>query len=49
MQKDGLLHIYTNRVEVTKKGKPFIRNVCMAFDLMLQQRQPDTPKFSMTV
>ena len=34
---------------VTKKGRPFIRNICMAFDLLLQHQKPDTQLFSMTI
>ena len=49
MEKDGLLNIGLNTIEVTKKGQPYIRNVCMAFDLLLQRKQPDTKLFSMTV
>lgn len=49
MENDGLLHIATNSIEVTKKGQPFVRNICMAFDLLLQRKQPDTQLFSMTV
>lgn len=49
MENDGLLHIGVNTIEVTTKGQPFIRNICMAFDLLLQRKQPDTQLFSMTV
>ena len=49
MEKDGLLQILTNKIEVTKKGQPFVRNICMAFDVLLQRKQPDTQLFSMTV
>ena len=49
MQKDGLLNISSNTIEVTKKGQPFIRNICMAFDLLLQRNQPKTQLFSMTI
>ena len=49
MEKDGLLNIEANSIEVTKKGQPFVRNVCMAFDLLLQRKQPNTQLFSMTV
>ncbi len=49
MKKDGLLNVGSNSIEVTKKGQPFIRNICMAFDLLLQRKQPDTQLFSMTV
>ncbi|MBU2920845.1 oxygen-independent coproporphyrinogen III oxidase [Winogradskyella psychrotolerans] len=46
---DGLLHFRTNQVIVTEKGKPFIRNICMAFDLLLQRKKPETQLFSMTI
>ena len=49
MKNDGLLNITSNTIEVTKKGQPFIRNICMAFDLLLQRKQPNTRLFSMTV
>ncbi|XMO85566.1 oxygen-independent coproporphyrinogen III oxidase [Algibacter sp. AS12] len=49
MEKDGLLNIYSNKIEVTQKGQPFVRNICMAFDVLLQRKKPDTQLFSMTV
>tara|TARA_R110002049_G_scaffold132372_1_gene291437 strand:+ start:2888 stop:4261 length:1374 start_codon:yes stop_codon:yes gene_type:complete len=49
MEKDGLLNINSNNIEVNTKGQPFIRNICMAFDLLLQRKQPNTQLFSMTV
>jgi oxygen-independent coproporphyrinogen-3 oxidase len=49
MEVDGLLSIDANGIEVTTKGQPFVRNVCMAFDLLLQRKQPNTQLFSMTV
>lgn len=49
MEVDGLLHINSNNIEVTTKGQPFVRNVCMAFDLLLKRKQPGTQLFSMTV
>ncbi|OYX28533.1 MAG: oxygen-independent coproporphyrinogen III oxidase [Flavobacteriales bacterium 32-35-8] len=49
MEIDGLIHIGANSIEVTAKGQPFVRNICMAFDLLLQRKQPDTNLFSMTV
>ncbi|MBT8243782.1 MAG: oxygen-independent coproporphyrinogen III oxidase [Winogradskyella sp.] len=48
-EKDGLLTFETNGLKVTDAGKPFIRNICMAFDLLLQRKQPDRQLFSMTV
>ncbi len=49
MEVYGLLNINSRSIEVTKKGQPFVRNICMAFDLLLQRKQPDTQLFSMTV
>ncbi len=49
MENDGLLDIHSNHIEVLKKGEPFIRNVCMAFDLLLQRKKPENQLFSMTV
>ena len=49
MEKDGLVKIHSNSIEVTAKGQPFVRNICMAFDLLLQRKQPNTRLFSMTV
>jgi oxygen-independent coproporphyrinogen-3 oxidase len=46
---DGLLQFERKQVFVTEKGKPFIRNICMAFDLLLQRKKPDTRLFSMTI
>ena len=49
MEMDGLVEINANNIVVTEKGRPFVRNICMAFDLLLQRKQPDTQLFSMTV
>lgn len=49
LERDGLVEIDSNRVVVTQKGLPFIRNISMAFDLRLQRNQPETQMFSMTV
>lgn len=49
MENDGLLVIQNNAITVTEKGKPFVRNICMAFDLRLQRNAPQTQLFSMTV
>jgi oxygen-independent coproporphyrinogen-3 oxidase len=49
MEKDGLLHIESNGIIVTEAGKPFVRNICMAFDLRLKRKLPNTSLFSMTV
>ena len=49
MQKDGLLEIHENGLSITEKGKPFVRNICMAFDLRMNRRVPNTQIFSMTI
>ncbi|KJD35029.1 coproporphyrinogen III oxidase [Tamlana sedimentorum] len=49
MLKDGLVIIENNTLKITKQGKPFVRNVCMAFDVLLQQKQPQKQLFSMTI
>lgn len=49
MQDDGLLTIKDETITVTEKGKPFVRNICMAFDLRLIRKAPETKLFSMTI
>ncbi len=49
MEMDGLVEIGPNSISVTKKGRPFVRNVCMAFDLYLHRKAPGTRLFSMTI
>ena len=49
MEKDGLLVIGKDKITVTEAGKPFVRNICMGFDLLLKRKAPDTQLFSMTI
>ena len=49
MENDGLIEIGATDITITEKGRPFVRNVCMAFDLLLKRRQPETKLFSMTI
>lgn len=49
MQNDKLVELDSNFIRITEKGQPFVRNVCMAFDLRLQRQKPETQLFSMTV
>jgi len=49
MRQDGLIEINTRQLKVRPEGRPFVRNVCMAFDLRLHDKVPDTRLFSMTV
>lgn len=49
MESDGLVTFKKEGIKVTEKGQAYVRNVCMAFDVLLQRKQPDTRLFSMTV
>ncbi|PAM92627.1 hypothetical protein B4N84_22205 [Flavobacterium sp. IR1] len=49
MEADGLVIIGSESLTITEKGRPFVRNVCMAFDVLLQRSKPETQLFSMTV
>lgn len=49
LEKDGLVALDNQQIKVTDKGRPFVRNISMAFDLKLQRKKPDTRIFSMTV
>ncbi len=49
MKLDGLIEISQNHLQVTEKGRSFVRNIAMAFDLRMIRNQPETRIFSMTV
>jgi oxygen-independent coproporphyrinogen-3 oxidase len=49
MKIDGLIQFEANKLIVTEAGKPFVRNICMAFDLRLKRNSPNTQLFSMTI
>ena len=49
MESDGLVKRNGWSLKVTEKGRPFVRNVCMALDLKLLRKAPTTKVFSMTV
>jgi len=49
MQKDGLVEFTENGIKVPEKARPFVRNICMAFDLRLIRNKPTTRIFSMTI
>lgn len=49
LREDGLVKIEGRKVKVTEAGIPFVRNVCMAFDLKLDKRIERTNLFSKTV
>lgn len=46
---DGILEIDGTKLKVTDPGKPFVRNICMAFDLRLKRNVSQTQLFSMVV
>jgi len=49
IEKDQLIIIEENKIKITEAGRPFVRNICMAFDLHLKRKSPETNLFSMTV
>jgi oxygen-independent coproporphyrinogen-3 oxidase len=51
MEQDGLVRIGPHQIDVTQKGRPFLRNICMPFDAYLQAPQGDRPppRFSATL
>jgi oxygen-independent coproporphyrinogen-3 oxidase len=49
MKIDGLVDTKSDTLSVTEAGRPFIRNACMAFDLLLHRKAPDKRVFSMTI
>ncbi|MDE3742575.1 oxygen-independent coproporphyrinogen III oxidase [Maribacter polysaccharolyticus] len=49
MEQDGLVEFGIDELRVTEKGQPFIRNICMAFDVLLHRKEPETRLFSMTI
>ena len=49
MQKDGLVELDSNYLILTEKGRAFLRNICMAFDLRMRRKKPENRIFSLTV
>lgn len=47
--QDGFIVVEGQTLKLTEKGKPFVRNVCMAFDARLLRNKPKTQLFSMTI
>jgi oxygen-independent coproporphyrinogen-3 oxidase len=47
--KDGLLVLEKDRCLVTEVGRPFLRNICMAFDARLNRKSPESKLFSSTL
>lgn len=49
MEADGLVKLVDNGLKLPDAARPFVRNVCMAFDLRLLRNAPTTRIFSMTI
>lgn len=49
MEKEGLVKIGFHRLEITEKGRPFIRNICMGLDPNMQKLQTNTNTFSKVI
>ncbi|MEP1470289.1 MAG: oxygen-independent coproporphyrinogen III oxidase [Halieaceae bacterium] len=50
MEQDGLLAIGIDTIQITDKGRPFLRNICMPFDAYLKTRNaPASSPYSATV
>ncbi len=46
---DNLIEIAEGFVRLKESGKPFIRNICMAFDARLQRQKPGSRIYSRTI
>src|SRR5690606_20239954 len=49
MAQDGLIQMTDSSVTILEKGKPCVRNICMAFYLRLKRRMPENRIVSMTI
>lgn len=49
MELDGLIEINDQKLEVTALGRPFVRNICMAFDEYLRKNKSETQLFSKVI
>ncbi|MCJ0743745.1 oxygen-independent coproporphyrinogen III oxidase [Pedobacter montanisoli] len=47
--EDKLVYLGEHEIEITPTGKTFLRNVCMALDERLWQKQPQTQLFSAAI
>jgi oxygen-independent coproporphyrinogen-3 oxidase len=47
--KDGLVSLRGKKLVMSKSGRPFLRNACMALDSRLRAKAPDARIFSMSV
>lgn len=49
LERDGLISFSHTRLQVTKKGLPFIRNICQALDARYWAKRPEGALFSQAV
>ena len=49
LEEDGLVVILSDHLKVTPKGRNFLRNICMPFDLRMKQSVTETIQFSQTI
>jgi oxygen-independent coproporphyrinogen-3 oxidase len=49
LEEDGFILLSPGKLEVTERGRPFLRNICMALDARYWQRQPEASLFSQAV
>ena len=49
LEDDGLIELYPHELRVTKTGKSFLRNICMAFDERLWNNKPQSQLFSKAI
>ncbi|QLE00610.1 oxygen-independent coproporphyrinogen III oxidase [Galbibacter sp. BG1] len=48
-EADGLIEMNTLEIKILEAGRPYVRNICMAFDKYLKEASPNRQLFSMTV
>ena len=49
LEKDGLVIIKKNGIKIPNSSRPFVRNICMAFDKKIHQKKIEKQLFSMTI
>jgi oxygen-independent coproporphyrinogen-3 oxidase len=49
MQRDGLVTLSDDRIELTPSGRYLVRNACMVFDAWLPRETTAAPRYSSTV
>ena len=49
LEEDGLVTVNNVSIEVTPKGKPFLRNICMCFDKRYWNKTAQTKVFSSSI